>query len=123
MKASVQLTRELIDLLDVVVDVDVLSGTSAGGINAALLGWSRATGSDVGGLRDLWFDLGALTDLVRNPADTSTPSLLYGDKKMFGALADNLPRFERGPFPPTNASGFPDDWKPSITLFITVSNL
>src|SRR3984893_10345444 len=33
--AALKLYAELIDLLDMVVDVDVLSGTSAGGINAA----------------------------------------------------------------------------------------
>lgn len=34
----------LLELLDVTIDVDVLSGTSAGGINAALLGFTRARG-------------------------------------------------------------------------------
>src|ERR1700761_9147717 len=38
---SLRLYAELIDLLDTVVDVDVLSGTSAGGIGAALLASSR----------------------------------------------------------------------------------
>jgi hypothetical protein len=33
---SLKLDAELIDLLDMVVDVDILSGTSAGGINAVL---------------------------------------------------------------------------------------
>ncbi|SON63413.1 putative membrane protein [Mycobacterium simulans] len=32
--AALKLYAELIDLLDMVVDVDILSGTSAGGINA-----------------------------------------------------------------------------------------
>ena len=58
--ASLKLYAKLIDLLDMVVDVDILSGTSAGGINAALLASSRVNGFDLGGLRDLWLDLGAL---------------------------------------------------------------
>src|SRR3954451_22234482 len=37
----------LLDLLDVVVRIDVLSGTSAGGINAGLLGTCHATGWDL----------------------------------------------------------------------------
>ena len=98
--ASLKLYAELIDLLDMVVDVDILSGTSAGGINAALLAWSRVTGSDLGGLRDIWLDLGALTELLRDPTDKSTPSLLYGDERMFAALAKQIPKLATGPFPP-----------------------
>ena len=102
--ASLKLYAELLDLLDMVVDVDIMSGTSAGGINAALLASSRVTGSDLGGLRDLWLDLGALTDLLRDPRDNSAPSLLYGDERMFAALADQIPKLKTGPFPP---SAFP----------------
>ena len=99
---SLKLYRKLIDLLDMVVDVDVLSGTSAGGINAALLASSRVTGSDLGELRDLWLDLGALTDLLRDPTDKQTPSLLYGDERMFAELAKQLPNLRPGPFPPAS---------------------
>ena len=42
-----ELYLRLIDLLDVTVTTDVLSGTSAGGINAALLALSRARGVDL----------------------------------------------------------------------------
>jgi patatin-related protein len=119
--ASLTLYAKLIDLLDLVVDVDILSGTSAGGINAALLASSRVTGADLGGLRELWLDLGALLDLIRNPADKNTPSLLYGDKRMFGALAEQIPMLATGPFPPTN---FPDGPRtPSTTLYVTTTLL
>ena len=60
--ASLKLYAQLIDLLDMIVDVDTLSGTSAGGINAALLASSRVTGADLGGLRDLWLQLGRGVD-------------------------------------------------------------
>jgi len=43
----------LLRLLNVTVTMDVLSGASAGGINAARLGLSSAAGVDLGGLRDL----------------------------------------------------------------------
>jgi patatin-related protein len=116
-----KLYAELIDLLDMVVDVDVLSGTSAGGINAAVLASSRVRGIDLGGLRDLWLDLGALTDLIRDPRDKSTPSLLYGDKRMFAALAKEIPKLETGPFPP---AAFPGGARtPSTTLYITTTLL
>jgi len=115
--ASLRLYAELIDLLDTVVDVDVLSGTSAGGIGAALLASSRATGCDLGGLRDLWLDLGALTDLLRDPTDKNTPSLLYGDERMFAELAKAIPTLAVGPFPPP--AGAP----PSTTLYVTTTLL
>ena len=114
---SLRLYAELIDLLDMVVDVDVLSGTSAGGIGAALLASSRVTGSDLGGLRDLWLDLGALTDLLRDPRDKNIPSLLYGDERMFAALAKEIPRLAPGPFPP------PAGALPSTTLYVTTTLL
>src|SRR4051812_47315098 len=41
----------LISLLDVVVGIDIMSGTGGGGINAAMLGVARAGPCDLGGLR------------------------------------------------------------------------
>jgi patatin-related protein len=114
---SLRLYAGLIDLLDTVVDVDVLSGTSAGGIGAALLASSRATGSDLGGLRDLWLDLGALTDLLRDPTDKNTPSLLYGDERMYAELAQQIPQLPTGPFPPLA------NVLPSTTLYVTTTLL
>lgn len=123
-EASLRLYAELIDLLDVVVDVDILSGTSAGGINAAFLAWSRVKGADLGNLRELWLDLGALTELLRNPTDASTPSLLYGDECMFKHLDAKIPTFTHGPFPITpNAGHGNGNGIPSTTLYITTTLL
>jgi patatin-related protein len=116
-KASLKLYKALIDFLDIVVDVDILSGTSAGGINAALLALSRVKGKDLGGLRDLWLDLGALLDLIRDPTDKNTPSLLYGDERLFAVLAEQLPKLETGPFPPAPKA------PPPTTLYVTTTLL
>jgi patatin-related protein len=110
------LYAKLINLLDIVVDVDILSGTSAGGINAALLASSRVKGYDLGGLRNLWLDLGALTDLLRDPTDKNTPSLLYGDERMFAVLAKELPNLAK------LAKGPPDP-PPPTTLYVTTTLL
>jgi hypothetical protein len=64
-----RLYRGLLDLLDVTVETDVLSGSSAGGINSALLAYSRVNSLDLGKLRSLWLDIGSLLTLLRNPAD------------------------------------------------------
>jgi patatin-related protein len=118
---SLKLYRRLIDLLDMVVDVDILSGTSAGGINGALLAWSRVRGSDLGKLRDIWMDLGALTDLLREPTDKNTPSLLYGDERMLRNLVDEIPDLDDGPFPPVKSAEEP--YGPSTTLYVTTTLL
>jgi len=120
-EASLKLYTALIELLDVVVDVDILSGTSAGGINAALLAWSRVRGSDLGGLREIWLDLGSLTDLIRNPTDKTTPSLLYGDEHMFCELAQEIPDLPDGPFAPKDAPQAAHDVP--TTLYVTTTLL
>ncbi|MFJ6900515.1 patatin-like protein [Streptomyces hokutonensis] len=69
----------LLDLLDVTVGVDMLSGTSAGGINGALLGLARANSLDLGDLREFWLKSGDFDTLLRDPKETRPPSLLQGD--------------------------------------------
>jgi patatin-related protein len=118
---SLKLYRRLIDLLDTVVDVDILSGTSAGGINGALLAWSRVRGSDLGKLREIWMDLGALSELLREPTDKSTPSLLYGDERMLRDLVKKIPSLHTGPFPPVKSAAERDG--PSTTLYVTTTLL
>ena len=121
--ASLKLYAQLIDLLDMIVDVDTLSGTSAGGINAALLASSRVTGADLGGLRDLWLQLGELTTLLRNPTDKNAPSLLYGDEFMYAELAKNLPALGMGPFPPMPPSPGKPPHFCKTTVYITTTLL
>lgn len=81
---------KLLRLLDVRVTVDVLSGTSAGGINAALLGLSSAAGVDLARLRDLWLTTGSMDTLLRDPSETDPPSLMQGDKVLFNGLAQGI---------------------------------
>jgi hypothetical protein len=69
----------LLKLLNVTVSIDILSGTSAGGINAALLGLSSAAGVDLGGLRDLWLKTGSMETLLRDPQEKAPPSLMQRD--------------------------------------------
>lgn len=78
--------EELLRLLQLDVSIDVLSGTSAGGINAAVLGLATVRGCDIGMLRDLWLTEGSLDGLLRDPRDYAPPSLLRGD----GVLLEGL---------------------------------
>jgi patatin-related protein len=106
---------DLLNLLDVTADVDVLSGTSAGGINAALLAYGRACKRDLGKLRDLWLKIGALDTLLRNPTDAEIPSLLQGDAQMYAGLYQALPELSPIVNSPPNTV--------STTLFITTTLL
>lgn len=111
----------LLKLLNVTVTMDVLSGTSAGGINAALLGLSSAAGVDLGGLRDLWLTAGSLDTLLRDPQEKAPLSLLQGDKVLFSKLDsgirnlyDRMPKYRS----PTADSDAP---APSTSVFITTT--
>ncbi len=80
----------LLKILDMDCSIDILSGTSAGGINAVILGLACVQGFDLDGLRKLWFKQGSLADLLRDPADKQAASLLYGDKVLLQRLRDGL---------------------------------
>jgi hypothetical protein len=66
-------------------------------------------------------ELGALTDLLRDPTDKSAPSLLYGDERMFRDLAEKIPELAEGPFPPVKCPEQPDG--PSTTFYVTTTLL
>ena len=84
----------LLRLLNATVTVDVLSGTSAGGFNAALLGLSSAAGVNLGGLRDFWLTTGSMDTLLRDPQVEKAPlSLMQGDKVLFGQLDHGIKEF------------------------------
>jgi patatin-related protein len=104
----------LLELLDVTVDVDILSGTSAGGINAALFGLSRASGLDLGPLRDLWLRAGAFETLLRDPRDDKPPSLLYGDRELLRNLFNGIGDLR-------NARIRVTDLTPPTRIFITTT--
>jgi patatin-related protein len=61
--------------------VDVISGTSAGGINGAALALAQANrGADLLGLRTLWAEQGRMEELLRRPFRGKPTSLLRGDE-------------------------------------------
>src|SRR3954462_1658414 len=67
------LYRKLLDLLRASVSIDVLTGTSAGGINAACLGLAEAFDSTPQVLRDTWIETGSLENLIRDPLEREAP--------------------------------------------------
>ena len=108
----------LLNLLDVTVATDVLSGTSAGGINAALLGLASVTGMDLGGLRDLWLTTGSMDTLLRDPGEPNPPSLMQGDKVLFSKLNSGIHDFYYAALKSKNAV---PPGPASTTVFITTT--
>jgi predicted acylesterase/phospholipase RssA len=70
------------------LNVDVLTGTSAGGINAALLGAATAHGRrlEPDFVREKWIELGDLTAMLRDPEEESPTSLMDGGEFYDGLL-------------------------------------
>jgi patatin-related protein len=111
-----ELYGKLLELLDVTVTTDVLSGTSAGGINAALLGLASVTGADLGGLRDLWLTTGSMDMLLRDPGEPNPPSLMQGDKVLFSQLNRGIKDFWDN-----RSDRFKSQAPVSTTVFITTT--
>lgn len=68
----------LCDALYLQPRVDVISGTSAGGINGALLALAMSQGKQLDPLREIWLNRGDILDLLRPPTQDNPPSLLDG---------------------------------------------
>ena len=103
--------HRLTDLLRGDVSVDVLTGTSAGGINAACLGLAEAFDSTPASLRDTWISTGSLDNLTRDPAEPEPRSLLDGDRVLLDGVRGALSQIVRTGRPPADA--------PDLTVLLT----
>ncbi|GAA0909710.1 patatin-like protein [Virgisporangium aurantiacum] len=71
----------LLDLVGGTARADVITGTSAGGINGAALALAQVNaGADLRQLRDLWAQQGDIDALMRRPFQGAPVSLLRGDE-------------------------------------------
>lgn len=83
----VELCREL----DVVVEIDVVVGTSAGGLNGAFLATGLANDApNLSALQDLWIEAGDFTQLLHPPRTAGVRSLLRGDTFFLPSLQSAL---------------------------------
>ena len=104
----------MLDLARTWASIDVVSGTSAGGVNGALLALSQVNANaDLGMLRDLWAEQGQLDNLLRPPFRGQPTSLLQGDEYFLPALTRAM-------------SGLTADFEPThqdVDLMITTTLL
>ena len=75
-----QAYAELLELAKLRPRVDVVSGTSAGGVNGALLAGAVARRRTLDGLRDIWLKVADFSELLRSPFERDQQSLLKGDQ-------------------------------------------
>jgi patatin-related protein len=67
--------------------VDVISGTSAGGVNGAALALAQVNRrADIAALRDVWVEQGRIEALLRQPFRGAPSSLLKGDEHFLPQL-------------------------------------
>ncbi len=86
----------VLDIAGCVARTDVISGTSAGGINGAALAMSQVNSlAQIGSLRDIWVDKGQIETLLRKPFRGQPTSLLQGDEYFLPALNDALLKLAR----------------------------
>lgn len=82
--------------------VDVICGTSAGGVNGAFLAMAmthhlRDLGATLAALRTLWVNKGSFGELLRNPFATDSRSLLDGDGYFLQALREAFGSLQTSP--------------------------
>jgi patatin-related protein len=88
--------RPLLDLLDADARVDVIAGTSAGGINGAFLALGLNRNRDLKLLRDVWRNVGGLDRLLRDPLSKNPPSMLRGDDYFLPEIQNALTDLAKG---------------------------
>ncbi|MEU4420881.1 patatin-like protein [Actinoplanes sp. NPDC024001] len=108
--------RALLDLLHATATVDVIAGTSAGGINGGFLAVGVGVGGSLDGLGRLWADKGGLAQLLRDPLEAEPASLLRGDKYFLPALESAFDDLWKGA--QADRENVPPE-KSSVDLFLT----
>ena len=93
----------LLELTATKASVDVISGTSAGGLNGALLAMAIVRDSTIGRLRELWLKLGSLQELLRPAGEADPPSLMRGDEYFLPHIAAALNDLQSGRTEPEDA--------------------
>jgi patatin-related protein len=96
--------------------VDVISGTSAGGINGAALALALLYDGKFIDLRNLWFKTGAFADLLRPVMGQNPGSLLKGDEYFLPQLQKAFETLAHAPAPLFPGAATPIDLRLTTTL-------
>jgi patatin-related protein len=108
--------EHLLGLAGATARADVISGTSAGGINGAALALAQVNPrADLSNLRELWAEQGRMDLLLRAPFKGSPVSLLKGDEFFLPKLEDAMRRLTVR-YEPMPAAERPIDLRITTTL-------
>ena len=107
-------------LTDSDIVVDVVSGTSAGGINGILLSYCLANDFEISAAASTWRDQGGIAAMLRDPVrDPDPPSVLQGDAYFLKELEKTFERLKSFPLTPENAPGDDPSKVRELDLFVT----
>ncbi|MEJ8847572.1 patatin-like protein [Variovorax rhizosphaerae] len=108
--------RSLLQMTNTTARVDVISGTSAGGINGAALALATQYGGNFAELRDVWLNVGAFDRMLRPPLAKNDDGSLLDGEGFF--LPEILKAFESlaSKNPPQTIDQMPIDLKLTATL-------
>jgi patatin-related protein len=108
--------RSLLRLVGATARADVISGTSAGGINGAALALAQINPrADLNSLRELWAEQGRMDLLLRTPFKGAPVSLLKGDEFFLPRLEDAMRRLTTR-YEPREVRDRPMDLRITTTL-------
>lgn len=102
--------------------VDLLSGTSAGGINNIFLAAALATGNDLSVTKETWIARGGIGDLMQDPINKEVTSLFRGNTYYYGVLKEGFDRVYGTPYDEDTDVPSPDLAGPigqELDLFVT----
>ncbi|MBP2325530.1 patatin-related protein [Kibdelosporangium banguiense] len=108
--------KHLLRLVGATARADVISGTSAGGINGAALALAQINPrADLNSLRELWAEQGRMDLLLRTPFKGAPVSLLKGDEFFLPRLEDAMRRLTAR-YEPRDVRDRPMDLRITTTL-------
>ena len=105
--------------------VDILSGTSAGGINGIFLGKALANGQDISGLENLWIEEGDMRTLINDKQSVKggplklqdPPASLLNSQRMYLELLKAFDQMEK------TGSATLTPFVDELDLFVTATDL
>jgi patatin-related protein len=93
--------------------IDVITGTSAGGINAAALALAQANrNGDLDLLKGLWIQHGQIGDLMRDPFHSGPASILKGDDYFYPQIRSAFKRLTEDYERATRSDSSPQELRP-----------